>query len=212
MKDYPVAPDGASLNAIIVELGEAVVKHHELAFNAARVAVAEAWKCGEHLIALKDALPHGEFQPWLEKHGIEVRRAQRWMLLAREYTADQVALYDSVAEALGGLKNDKLTHLPQNGASSIEGGDAVGRPVSSPTARSATMTTDTPETAPSKPRANGAAKPNVRAMDVRALERIADRLRQAAAYDPLDSGGDAPNYREVVKLAHRDLRLLLEAA
>lgn len=61
---------------------------HALARTSAETAVQHAIRCGELLSAKKEALPHGEFQAWIEANcAFAVSTAKRYMTAATQKAA-----------------------------------------------------------------------------------------------------------------------------
>ena len=50
-----------------------------------RRTVEHAWKAGHALLEVKEVLKHGEWLPWLDRHGVNHRLAQRLMELVVRY-------------------------------------------------------------------------------------------------------------------------------
>lgn len=163
MKSLPqTAPAGAT-QELIDELTAVAVDHHRKAFQAARVAVEEAWHCGDALNEIKPLVGHGNWLPWLEKHGIAHDRAKAWMKLARRYTLAATARFDNVTDALGALskalpppddepaKKWSNHYLHQNGASEPSKPDAVEGPKTAPGGAFAEQVPQHPETGPPAP-------------------------------------------------------------
>ena len=67
----------------------------------ARRSVAQAWKAGEALRAVKEDkdLPHGEWLPWLEENEISRRTATRLIRLSNEFEMGQLGPFASFDEA-----------------------------------------------------------------------------------------------------------------
>lgn len=76
------------------------------------------YRMGDHLIDVKDFIPHGEFVPWLEDEGIHPRTAQRAMRIVKNDTLSFLLDAGSVILALAAIgERDK----PQPEEPAIDG-------------------------------------------------------------------------------------------
>jgi hypothetical protein len=74
----------------------------------------KAMKLGEDLQKVKDSLGHGKWGPWLQKTGINERKAQRYMELAKSRSKIEETLKSDIVSDLSlaaalRLANDKGT-------------------------------------------------------------------------------------------------------
>jgi hypothetical protein len=94
---------------------------HRLARSSAETAVQHAIRCGQMLMKLKDSLPHGEFQPWIERHcDFSDRQARRYMQAAEK--TDTRVRFDSLRQLLGvEPKPQKKHEKPDTSARSVKG-------------------------------------------------------------------------------------------
>jgi hypothetical protein len=70
------------------DLAQAIETEHKAAHRAARTALEHALECGRLLIQAKDAVPHGQWLPWLEANvSFGPRQAQKYMRLTDNASA-----------------------------------------------------------------------------------------------------------------------------
>lgn len=95
-----IVPAPANLKQLAGEINET----HAVAKSHAQLAVVFALRTGLLCERAKEALPHGQFGGWLEKHCPEVttRTAQKYMALAKS----------SLGELTAGAKNESGSYLP----------------------------------------------------------------------------------------------------
>lgn len=102
--DYPVC----AAEELAVEGTPAqrrALESYAVACASLKSGVKHAWECGRHLAEAKAETPHGQWLPWLRRHDIPKRRAQRWMRLA-ELDIRQIDAFGTIEEALKSLKPD----------------------------------------------------------------------------------------------------------
>jgi hypothetical protein len=81
--DQANAPRGAASFCSTSGLAAEINREHKLACAHAGVAIEHARLAGALLLQVKDALPHGQFLPWIEENiAVTPRQAQRYMAAA----------------------------------------------------------------------------------------------------------------------------------
>ena len=87
-----------------------------------RRTVEQAWKIGEHLNRAKLLVEHGEWTPWLEKHGVKDRTARVFMQIRNNYQISQLCRFGSLDAALKGLPSPdrNMPDRPDNELSNAE--------------------------------------------------------------------------------------------
>jgi hypothetical protein len=69
---------------ITINIVNDINRHHELFRLRANEAIKHAVEAGKLLLQAKEAIPHGQWLPWLEKHiAVTPRQAQRYMQVAQ---------------------------------------------------------------------------------------------------------------------------------
>jgi hypothetical protein len=111
---------------------------HEAAQAAAHNAVAHAIKCGEHLLAVKRELGHGEFMPWLAANvTFSERTAQGYMRLAQLDDEKRNAVADlTLRKALECIRTMSTTASTKSSEAKTEVRESSPEP-SEPTAQPA---------------------------------------------------------------------------
>ena len=105
--------------SIVQEANLAVLEERALASFAefarlARRTVEQGWHCGEALQAVKDALPHGGWLPWLEDNGIARRTASHLLKLHSAYPEmGKLCPFESVDAALKAAAQPKAIAPPK---------------------------------------------------------------------------------------------------
>jgi hypothetical protein len=81
--DQANGPRGAASFCSTSGLAAEINREHELACAHAGTAIEHARLAGALLLQVKDALPHGQFLPWIEENiAVTPRQAQRYMAAA----------------------------------------------------------------------------------------------------------------------------------
>jgi hypothetical protein len=92
--NLPTAPESAALSIPAVARIRTLADELE---NMGTTVLKKAVEVGNLLSEAKEALPHGQWIPWLEKNvNFNARTAQRWMKVAEEHAAGRLK-YDSVS-------------------------------------------------------------------------------------------------------------------
>jgi hypothetical protein len=85
MPDHPTPVPGAGQELSLDDHAREINRHHAQAETAARTSIEHAVRAGEHLIAVKAEIVHGQWRPWLQANcKFSERTAQAYMRLARE--------------------------------------------------------------------------------------------------------------------------------
>ena len=96
-----------------LERGDALVR------RGAGDIVTGCWLIGDALNRLKDAIPHGQWEAYLEGRSYSERSARRWMRMARTAPLEKVVAYRTWAEAeaalLGVVRQPQLARHGSDG-------------------------------------------------------------------------------------------------
>jgi hypothetical protein len=116
-----LAPHNAQVDIIALsDLAHNINEAHEAAVQSFHKGIDHALECGRLLLAAKDAVPRGEWSPWLETNcTVSVRMAQYYMRLAKQVPKlganTQRVSFLSIREALAAVSKrvDLASRLPE---------------------------------------------------------------------------------------------------
>lgn len=100
------------LSQQLTELAERINAGHSAFKGAYRSGVNYAIEVGKNLLAVKDALKHGELQPWIERHcKFSLAQARVYMKVATN--AKQIGGVGSIREAVALLAQNDTADAPE---------------------------------------------------------------------------------------------------
>jgi len=121
-KHTPIANAGSNTAVMLADLARRINAEHEATEIAMQSGLEHAIKAGELLLEAKEAVPHGNWLPWLKANcSVSERTAQLYMKVAREREAlgaESASLADlTLEQAARRLSKPKPPALPDSPSS-----------------------------------------------------------------------------------------------